>query len=149
MHHRLIVLCSANRKGAQPAPALHLYRSPLFYAGRTWALRREPDRVLILSATYGVVEATQELPPYPMTMSAMADTDLEPWAESVVELMQPYLRRPPTEIILLALDRFAVPLLRRMPPTRAPLAGMTFPEALAWLRRENKREAAEGISDLV
>lgn len=131
---QVVLLCTANRKGPRPAPAIALYRSPLFYAGRRYAQRLRPDALYLLSAAYGLVAAARELPPYPETMSSLRPEDLGPWAEAILSDLAARTPLARTHVTLLGLDRFIVPLLPPLPHHTAPLRGMTLPEALHWLR---------------
>lgn len=130
----IVLLCSANRKSPHPAPALELYRSSLYRYGRAYALAQRPDFLYLLSASYGLLESARVVEPYPHTMTALGDEELETWAILISRQLQERHADMPQRITLLALDRFAAPLLRQLPAAAAPLRGMRMQEAAHWLR---------------
>jgi hypothetical protein len=132
---RIILLCPANRKAAGPRKAIELYRSPLFYAGRSWALRMQPDMLMLMSVRHGLVPADDMLEPYPDTLSGMDDAAVEQWADRIAAGLRDFGLAPQDELIILGLSRFAAPLLKRLPQAHAPLLGMTLPEARHWLQQ--------------
>lgn len=80
---RVIVLACGGLKQSSPAPALELYRGPLFTSARAWALSVAPrDRIWILSALHGLIPADQVIAPY----DARARD-----AEALAELLRPEL----------------------------------------------------------
>jgi hypothetical protein len=130
----IVLLCSANRKGPHPQPALELYRSSLYRYGRAYALAQRPDFLYLLSASYGLLEASRVVEPYPHTMTGLDDKELETWALLIRNQLRARHERVPDRLTLLALDRFAAPLLRQIPEAEAPLRGMRMQEAAHWLR---------------
>lgn len=130
---RIILMCPANRKAAGPRMAIELYRSPLFYAGRSWALRMQPDLLMLMSVRHGLVPACEVLDPYPDTLSGMDDAAVNHWADRIAADLRNLDLTAEDELIILGLSRFAAPLLKRLPQAHAPLIGMTLPEARHWL----------------
>ncbi|MEM9987704.1 MAG: DUF6884 domain-containing protein, partial [Bacteroidota bacterium] len=131
---RSVLLCSANRKAPQPAPAIELYRSEFFRLGRSYAWSLEPQQLFILSALHGLVPADQELKPYAETMSELGRGEVGLWADGIVQALAEQIHLPQHEVIVLGLRRFAAPILKQLPHGQAPLVGMTMPQALNWLR---------------
>ncbi len=130
----MVLLCSANRKAPQPAPAIELYRSEFFRLGRSYAWRLEPVHLFVLSAEHGLVPAEQELFPYAHTMSALGQGDVSAWAEAVVAQLQDRIAVDRYRVVILGLRRFAAPIAQRLPQAETPLVGMTLAQAMNFLR---------------
>jgi len=133
---RIVLLCSANRKHTEPAPAIELYRSEFFRLGRSYALSLEPEQVFVMSAVHGLVSAKTVLPPYPMTMSILGKEDVNPWAEWIANSLRAQVSLDRYEIIVLGLRKFAAPVAKRLPGAQTPLVGMNLPQALTYLREQ-------------
>ncbi len=70
-------------KGPAPAAARDLYVSTLF-RGRRAYVERTCDRWFILSALHGVVEPTEEVAPYDVTLSTLGVARRRAWSEQVL-----------------------------------------------------------------
>ncbi len=70
-------------KGLTPATARDLYVSALF-RGRRAYVERTCDRWFILSALHGVVEPSDEVAPYDVTLSALGVARRRVWSEQVL-----------------------------------------------------------------
>ncbi|MEO1451703.1 MAG: DUF6884 domain-containing protein [Bacteroidota bacterium] len=133
---RILLMCSANKKLAQPAPAKLLYRSALFQQGWAYALSFEAEAYYILSTRYGLVPAEREIAPYPETMSALTEVQLDEWAELIISDLAQLHALAQTEVILLGMRRFVNPIAERLPYSQTPLVGMSMPELMGFLRRK-------------
>ena len=131
----ILLLCSSNRKTPFPAPAWQLYQSVFFRLGWQYGQQLDPSASYLLSARYGLLPAWQEVPPYPETMSSLPDEDLPAWAEMVATDLNRRHDLAQTRVVVLALRRFFEPLLPYLPHHEVPLAGMSFPEAMGYLRK--------------
>jgi cytoplasmic iron level regulating protein YaaA (DUF328/UPF0246 family) len=96
-----MVACSKT-KAAAARPAAQLYASPLFlYSYR--AAVRTCDRVVILSALYGVVEPDEVLSPYDLALMDLTPAGRREWGEVVAERIKKLLRgRGPHRLVFFA-----------------------------------------------
>src|SRR5436853_1489062 len=81
MNRLLILACSQKKKsGAQNLPAVERYDGPTFRVLRKFLgeLPQEAPHVLILSAQYGLIEASHNIPHYDHCMSAARARELRP-----------------------------------------------------------------------
>jgi Family of unknown function (DUF6884) len=129
-----LVACSRT-KLSRAAPARELYCSPLFRAARAYAERRYgPDRWLIASARYGLVDPDTVIEPYDMMLAELSPVERSAWAKRVGDTLT--ARFTPTTVVWLhagAVYRSA--LTGTVPnPTRSPLAGLRIGQQLAWYR---------------
>jgi hypothetical protein len=74
IHRLLVISCSARkRKDAELLAAIDRYDGPAFRVLRHYlAQAADPLRVLILSAKYGLIEASREIPDYDLRLTAKA-----------------------------------------------------------------------------
>jgi hypothetical protein len=133
--HPVLLLCSSNRKRPYPALAFQLYRSEFFRLGWQYGQAYNPRASYLLSARYGLLPAGREVPPYPETMSSLLPEDLPAWAEMVAADLAQRHDLAQTRVVVLALRRFFAPLLPYLPRHEVPLADMSFPEAMGFLRK--------------
>lgn len=84
MAQRLLILkCSARKRGgAEPIPAIERYDGPLWQVLRSF-VRAQPLfaadlDVYVLSAAFGLIPASQLIPPYDQTMAAERADELRP-----------------------------------------------------------------------
>ncbi len=130
-------MCSANRKGPTPEPAITLYRSEFFRLGRSYAHSQDPALLFVLSAKWGLLPADQVVAPYPEMMSQLQEPEvLDTWAEGIVQTLHGRLDPQRYQWMVLGLRRFAYPLAKALPHAKMPLDGMNFVQAINFLRRE-------------
>lgn len=137
MHQRILLMSTANRKRKGILAARHLYISPMFQLGLNYANQFDTDAFFLLSAKYGLLDPEKELSAYPETMSSLKKDDIKEWANAIVEQLKNNFDLEETEVIVLALSRFAKPISMLLPKYKAPLLGMTMSEALAFLRNNS------------
>ena len=75
----LVVCC--RRKLTEPAPAADLYVSPLFKKARTYSERR--GRWFILSALHGLLDPTEVIAPFDVTLKKMLAQKRREWGQKV------------------------------------------------------------------
>lgn len=122
----LIACCGL--KLDHPAPARHLYTSPLFRKSVAWAERGGLGWA-VLSAKFGLVHSYETLPPYNLTLSGMTTSQRAEWVDRVRRRIATEL--PGLEFVVLAgrLYRSAVAGL----PHTVPMAGLGIGQQLRWL----------------
>lgn len=132
---KVVLLCSANRKTAHPAPAITLYRSEFFRLGRSYAQSFSPQAIFVLSARWGLVPADHILAPYPETMSSFETSQaIQVWADEIVHSLHHNLSVDRSHIVVLGLRKFAYPIATQLPHASMPLDGMNYVQALNYLR---------------
>jgi hypothetical protein len=81
-----LVGCVKQKRGT-PAAAKDLYTSRLF-AGRRRAVERSCDEWFVLSALHGLVDPTQRLEPYDVTLNTFTRDERRRWAEGMVHSLE-------------------------------------------------------------
>ena len=86
----VLISCSKSKhKLPHKVKAEFLYsKSTLFSRSLEYAKLRQPDKIFILSAKYGLVDLEQELEWYEQRLSRYNDEENRRWAEKVIKQMQ-------------------------------------------------------------
>ncbi len=123
----LVACCGP--KLTTPARAEELYVSTLFKKAKAHVLTR-CDRWFILSAKLGLVEPTEVIEPYNVTLGTMTRTERQQWGKGVVEKLVTLGLKDST-FLTLAGAKYTTPLtgLRLI----TPLAGLGIGKQLSWL----------------
>jgi cytoplasmic iron level regulating protein YaaA (DUF328/UPF0246 family) len=82
----IILVACCGPKMSEPAPAADLYVSSLFKKARIYAERR--GRWFILSALHGLVDPTEEIAPYDVTLKKMPAQKRREWGQKVRAQME-------------------------------------------------------------
>lgn len=121
-----LIACSA-AKLEHAAPARELYTGQAF----RFAMAAAADGdALILSALHGLVEPSQTLEPYNVTLSELPAAERAAWAARVAEQLEPYAGR---RVIVLAGANYAA-ACAQLPRAEYPLAGLGIGQQLAKLK---------------
>lgn len=131
----LTLISCSKMKLASAAPARELYYSPAFQKKRM-LVEREKSRWLILSAKHGLVEPTDMVEPYDITLTTMGTAARRQWAEHVLTRLMP-IAREVGHVIFLSGQRYCEhlidPLVSVGVEVHEPLKGFRQGEQLAWL----------------
>lgn len=135
--HTVCLVACTSRKGAYPAKAEFIYKSPLFSAARSFAERRA-DQWFILSAKHGLLSPEDEIEPYNESLLDQSDAQRQEWAERVHRAL--VVRIPPGgRIIFLsgsAYRSYLDPMLTSEGrETAAPMSALGIGRQVAWLQK--------------
>jgi len=137
MKNIALVSC-AKKKLAHRARAEDLYISPLFKGLMGYAKSFTPDRIFILSAKYGLLDPSEEIGPYEMTLNKMRSADAKAWACKVVEKLQKYTDLRSDHFIFLAGAAYRMHVVQYLVSYEVPLEGKSFGNQLKFLREFSK-----------
>jgi cytoplasmic iron level regulating protein YaaA (DUF328/UPF0246 family) len=113
--------------------ARELYISDLFKKNLAYA-EKNYDRVLILSAKYGVLQLDEEIPYYNKTLNDMQKDEIEAWNVSVAEQLQTMLQ-PDDELFVLCGKNYYEGLLPKLPHKHTIIMeGLGIGRRLGWLK---------------
>lgn len=76
----IVFLSCVSQKRDYPCQAQEIYISDLFKKSLSYARTLNPDKIYILSAKYGVLELTDIVHPYNLTLNKMSEQDRKRWA---------------------------------------------------------------------
>lgn len=133
-----LVACAA-KKQPQPAPARELYVSPWFRFARAY-VEAQGWPWFILSARHGLLNPSQVIEPYNLTLSRLSPKLRLLWALDVGCRIQ---KLPwPERIVILAGERYRehlVPELRdRRYIVEVPMTGLGIGQQMKWLKEHTQ-----------
>jgi hypothetical protein len=133
-HDSVVLVACCGPKLDEPAPAADLYVSPLFKKARTYAERR--GRWFILSALHGLVDPTEVIAPYDVTLKKMPAQKRREWGQKVRQQMETAgllgLR-----LVALAGADYVNPLIEAGLTVAQPMKGKSIGKQLQWLNQRN------------
>jgi hypothetical protein len=135
----LALISCTKTKASYACAASELYRPSTFFRMAFELAGRIADRILILSAKYGVVRPTDVVEPYEQTLVGASRSERRRWSEMVHDQLQ---RAPEYKearcILWFAGENYRenlLPLVNADGKTcRVPMTGLPQGEQLAWLR---------------
>lgn len=139
-----LVACAAQKQD-RPAPAGDLYTSDLFRKSRRYVLSkmdaRPDDRWAILSAKHGLVEPTEVIAPYDVTLATAKTAQRRSWAEETapevldkLQAMEAATGQRPKMVLLAGRSyrQFLTPLLAGY-DVEVPMEGLGIGHQKQWL----------------
>src|SRR5262249_6702761 len=130
----VVLVACCGPKMVEPAPAADLYVSPLFKKARNYAEQR--GRWFILSALHGLLDPTEVIAPYNVTLKKMPAQKRREWGQKVRQQMETAgligLR-----LVALAGADYVKPLTDAGLTVAQPMRGKSIGKQLQWLNREN------------
>jgi cytoplasmic iron level regulating protein YaaA (DUF328/UPF0246 family) len=129
-----VLVACCGPKLTHPAPAADLYVSALFKKARIYAERR--GKWFVLSALYGLLDPTEVIAPYNITLKRLSSEERRKWGQKVREQLDTagLMRRP---LVALAGADYVNPLLQAGLEVTQPMKGYRIGEQLQWLKKEN------------
>ncbi len=143
---RIVLISCVSKKCSKKCKARDLYISPLFKYNLQYAQTFNPERILILSAKYGVVGLTEEIEPYEQTLNKMPDKEIKLWANSVIKELESVSDLKNDEFIFLAGERYRKYLLPFIAHYQIPLRGLGIGKQLGFLK--NNSESGKNCEEL-
>lgn len=139
----VVLLGCVKTKRSEPAPARDLYISPLWRARQKYA-EASGAPWFILSAKHGLVEPSEMIAPYEMSLNHRPARDRRAWGANVVVSLEDVLgevQGAEVEIHAGGLYREAVrpSLDRKGAHLINPLAGLGIGQQLAWYDAQERR----------
>ena len=130
----LIQCCSTKQESTTVAEKL--YCSPLFKYSLKYAKSLNPDRIYILSALHHVVELSDILEPYNLTLNTMSKTQRKFWSFKVLyELKEKGCDLENDFFIILAGTKYRDFLISKLRHYSIPLKGLGIGRQLSALKK--------------
>jgi cytoplasmic iron level regulating protein YaaA (DUF328/UPF0246 family) len=137
---RIVLISCASRKKSIGSPAGEMYQSQLFRSCMKYARLLKPDRIMILSAKYGLLGMEDYIEPYNMTLNSMSDADIRAWSDSVVESLRKVSDLNDDEFIFLAGQRYRKYLIPHLGHYDVPMQGLGIGKQLKFLKERVENE---------
>ncbi|MGN8895591.1 DUF6884 domain-containing protein [Flavonifractor sp. HCP28S3_F3] len=133
---KIALISCSKLKTDRPCPARELYApSRLFSLSYQYA-RRNADKVYILSAKYGLVEESDVIAPYDLTLADLPEHRQRDWVNYVLTQMGERFDLERDTFLILAGRRYYQHLLPRLPHAILPLGNLPIGERIAFLQQQ-------------
>jgi len=129
----VLISCVKNKKPIK-CKAKDLYDSPWFSFAWRYASSLSPNKVFILSAKYGLVEAETEIEPYEETLNNKSDPEIRLWAKTVLASLSRETDIASDKFVVLAGKKYRRHLLGQLPNSIIPMEGLKIGQQLKWLK---------------
>lgn len=135
---KIVLISCVSKKLNYKAKAKELYISPLFKLNLKYANTLNPDKILILSAKYGLVGLEQEIEPYDETLNNMSSEENKEWANKIIIQLEKFVDLAKDEFIFLAGEKYRKYLIPHITNYKIPLKGLSIGKQLKFLKNESK-----------
>jgi hypothetical protein len=132
--NKIVLIACAGEKLPNKARAEELYTSTLFALSMKYAKSLKPHAIFILSAKYGLTALDREIEPYELILKKMKRSQVENWAEIVLDQLRSRCNLKNDEFVILAGEKYRKYLVPHMGQVEIPLRGMRIGEQLKWLK---------------
>lgn len=132
---KIVLISCVSKKLDVKAQACELYISPLFRLNWAYANQLAPDAIFVLSAKYGLIQPSQEIEPYDMTLNAMSSRDKKKWAERVLAQLSQRVDIKQDHFIFLAGQNYRRYLVPALSSYEIPMNGLSIGKQLQYLMR--------------
>jgi len=144
--NKIILISCVSKKLPYKTKAKNLYVSPLFKYNLRHAHSLNPDKILILSAKYGLVDLESEIEPYNKTLNKMRKQEIKEWSEKVINQLKEQTDLQEDEFIFLAGERYREHLIPHIQNYKVPMKGLSIGYQLKYLKESlEKKEICEQL----
>ncbi len=137
---KIVLISCVSKKLSYKSPAQELYISPLFKKNLQYAKSLNPDKILILSAKYGLLRLNEQIKPYDKTLNKMRSKEIEKWANSILKQLEKSTNMNKDEFIFLAGNNYRKFLVPHLKHYKVPMQGLGIGKQLQWLTKRIKNE---------
>ena len=131
---KIVLVSCASKKLDQAAKAEDLYISPLFRYNLAYARTLEPDAIYILSAKHGLLNLTDRIESYDLTLNEMRSKEVKQWAQMVLRQLRKEADLEGDHFIFLAGARYRKYLVPHLASYEVPLEGLPIGKQLQQLK---------------
>lgn len=133
---KIVLIQCCSTKHDSKTTAEKLYISPLFKYMLKYAKALNPDKIFILSALHHVVELTDELSPYNLTLNNMSQEARKKWSvKTLYDLKSKGCDFERDSFVILAGVKYREYLMPRMKNVSVPLKGLGIGKQLSVLKK--------------
>ena len=138
MGKKVVLVSCVSQKDNKPRPAEDLYLSSWFKKAGAYA-KQIGDEWYILSAKYGLLQPTETISSYDITLNNMKSPARKLWAQGVFEQLKTIIN-PGDEIVFLAGTKYRENLIAPLKKIGAqisiPMEGLRIGEQMSWLKKQ-------------
>lgn len=130
---KIVLLSCVSKKLRSAAAAKDLYTSPLFKKSYSYAIRKDPDSIFILSAEHGLLHPDTIIDPYEKTLNRMPVAERKMWASKVIQDLSKQCDLEKDLFLILAGRKYCEFLLPHLRKVENPMAAMGIGKRLNFL----------------
>ena len=131
----IVLIACCGKKLFGKAKAENLYQSDLFKKSLAYAKSLQSDTIYILSAKYGLVELTDKLEYYNVTLNKYSTSEKKKWAENVISELKKKCDLQNDKFVFLAGNNYRKYLLKEIRNYEIPMKNLKIGEQLHWLAK--------------
>lgn len=132
--NKIFLISCSSKKANLPAKAKYLYQSPLFKYSLKYAQSKNPHKIFILSAEYGLLNLNKNIVPYNRTLNNMSGGEIRDWSQSVLKKIRRYADLENDKFIFLAGKKYRDYLIKEMKNYEVPMGNLGIGRQLEWLK---------------
>ncbi|MEI8085107.1 MAG: DUF6884 domain-containing protein [Paludibacter sp.] len=131
---KVVLIACSSRKESFSCRAEIMYQSTLYKFSLAYAKKVKADEIFILSAKYGLLELSQIIEPYDVTLNKMSNSQIQNWSIKVFESLKKKVEIDNSIFIFLAGNNYRKELVTRLNRFELPLEGLKIGEQLQYLK---------------
>lgn len=116
-----------------------MYVSDLFRKSLAYAKTLDADRIFILSAKYGVLELSDVIDPYELTLNAMGERERKVWAYRVCKQLEAKGIRYDERAVFLCGINYRKWLVKKFKNNTIPLEGLSIGRQLQFYKNQVRK----------
>lgn len=134
----IVFLSYVKSKNNKSCEAQHMYVSDLFKKSLQYAKSLNPKKIYILSAKYGVLELTDVIEPYELTLNNMTEKERKIWAYKVIKQCEEKNIDFSETALFLCGSNYRRYVMTKFPNATAPLAKLSIGKQLQYYKENTK-----------
>jgi cytoplasmic iron level regulating protein YaaA (DUF328/UPF0246 family) len=145
---KIVLISCGSKKMNKRTKAKDMYQSPLFKNSLEYALKLNPDKILILSALYGLLDLETEIEPYDVTISnvtkqnrlkkpqlkVLNKNEKIEWGKKIIEKLTTFSNIEKDVFIILAGLEYVKPIIPYLLNVEQPLKGIGLFDRISHLK---------------
>ena len=130
---KVALISCVKTKATKKCQAKDLYQGPWFPKAYAYAKKQNVDKILILSAMYHLLEETEPIEPYDLTLNKMSTAERRTWAEEVLKQLAAKTDLEHDEFMILAGQKYRQGLVGALKHYQIPMENLTWGQQLNFL----------------
>lgn len=131
---KIVLISCVKKKADKPCKAKDMYQSDWFKKAYTYAKNKNPDKIFILSAKYGVLGEDDMIEPYDLTLNKMHAAGRQNWAKSVIGTLRKCTNIKEDEFIILAGKKYREGIVGELCHYTVPMENLSQGQQLRYLK---------------
>lgn len=131
---KVILIACSSRKECFACSAERMYIGTLFKYSLAFAKKIKADNIFILSAKYGLLDLSQIIEPYNVTLNEMSNSEIQNWSKSVYNQLKEKVEIDNSTFVFLAGNNYKKGLIKYLKKIELPLEGLRIGEQMQFLK---------------